>query len=65
MQAGLDTANAAGLPALAAGSAGDAVRLLRHGGLALYASLVQTFDGLPNANRTAVLKLADSCCNKT
>ena len=60
-QAGLDTANAAGLPALAAGSAGDAVRLLRHGGLALYASLVQTFDGLPNANRTAVLKLADSC----
>lgn len=60
-QAGLDSGNAEGLATLAGGSAGDAVRLLRHNGLPLYAELVHLFDGLPNVNRTAALKLADTC----
>lgn len=60
-QAGIDAPNAEGLATLAGGSAGDAVRLMRHDGLQLYAELIHMFDGLPNANRTAVLKLAESC----
>ncbi|WP_458790954.1 DNA polymerase III subunit delta' [Yoonia sp. MH D7] len=60
-QAGFDTANAEGLATLSEGSAGDAVRLLRHDGLALYASLIRLFEGLPKIDRPAALKLADSC----
>ena len=60
-QAGIDAPNAEGLATLAGGSAGDAVRLLRHDGLQLYGELIHMFDGLPNANRTAVLRLAESC----
>ena len=60
-QAGFDTANAEGLATLSEGSAGDAIRLLRHDGLSLYASLVRLFEGLPRIDRSAALKLADSC----
>jgi DNA polymerase-3 subunit delta' len=60
-QAGIDATNAEGLATLAGGSAGDAVRLLRHDGLQLYGELIHMFDGLPNVNRTAVLRLAENC----
>ena len=60
-QAGFDTANADALATLSEGSAGDAIRLLRHDGLSLYASLVRLFEGLPRIDRPAALKLAESC----
>lgn len=60
-QAGIDTPNAQALATLAGGSAGDAVRLMRHDGLQLYAELINMFDGLPGVNRTAALKLAETC----
>ena len=63
-QAGINVTNAEALATLAGGSAGDAVRLIRHNGLQIYADLIQIFDGLPNANRTAVLKLAESCTTR-
>ena len=53
------------LAALSGGSAGDAIRLMNHDGLALYAELVQLFDGLPQLARPAALKLAESCAGKT
>ncbi|KJZ20473.1 DNA polymerase III subunit delta' [Loktanella sp. S4079] len=52
------------LAALAAGSAGDAIRLLSHDGLALYAELVRLLDGMPRIDRPAALKLADSCTGR-
>ena len=60
-QAGFDAANADALATLSEGSAGDAIRLLRHDGLSLYASLVRLFEGLPRIDRPAALKLAESC----
>jgi len=63
-QAGHSTDHAASLAALAGGSAGDAIRLLGSGGLALYADLVQLFDGLPQINRQAALRLADACAGR-
>ena len=63
-QAGYSTDHAASLAALAGGSAGDAIRLLGSGGLALYADLVAVFDGLPRINRQAALALADACSGR-
>ncbi|WP_342075201.1 DNA polymerase III subunit delta' [Yoonia sp. SS1-5] len=63
-QAGFTTENAESLATLAGGSAGDAIRLLSHDGLPLYAELVKTLDGLPHINRPAALKLADSCTGR-
>ena len=60
-QAGVMVQNVDGLAALADGSAGDAIRLTRHDGLQIYAGLIQLFDGLPQLNRPAALKLAESC----
>jgi DNA polymerase III subunit delta' len=54
----------AGIAALAGGSAGDAVRLLHHDGLALYAQLVDLFAGLPQVNRQKALALADGCVGR-
>ncbi|MEJ6398540.1 DNA polymerase III subunit delta' [Yoonia sp. 208BN28-4] len=48
------------LSVLAAGSAGDAIRLLNHDGLPLYAELVKLMDGLPHINRNAALALANA-----
>ncbi len=60
-QAGVTIQNIDGLATLADGSAGDAIRLIRQDGLQTYAALVQLFDGLPQMNRPAALKLAESC----
>lgn len=63
-QAGHSTDHAASLAALAGGSAGDAIRLLGSGGLALYADLIQLFSGLPQINRQAAVQLADACAGR-
>ena len=52
------------LAALADGSVGDALRLLNHDGLALYAELVHLLDGIPQINRPAAIKLAESCAGR-
>lgn len=49
------------LSVLAGGSAGDAIALLSHDGLARYAEIIKTFDKLPNADRGMALSLANSC----
>lgn len=63
-QAGHPTEQSESLTALAGGSAGDAIRLLNHDGLALYADLIKTFDKLPRIDRPSALKLADGCVGK-
>ena len=64
-QAGIHTDAPDALAALSGGSAGDAIRLLRHDGLALYAEIVRTLDTLPRLDRPAVLRLAESCTGKS
>jgi len=61
---GHDTDASEALASLSSGSAGDAIRLLNHDGLPLYAQLVQLFDGLPNFDRPAGLRLAESCAGR-
>ncbi|MFG5384528.1 DNA polymerase III subunit delta' [Yoonia sp. R2-816] len=63
-QAGHPAENSESLATLAGGSAGDAIRLLNHDGLPLYAEIVKLLDGLPQINRPAALKLADSCAGR-
>lgn len=63
-QAGLEATNVDGLATLCEGSAGDAVRLLRHEGLPLYAEIVRVLEGLPRIDRIAALKLADACAGR-
>lgn len=52
------------LASLSGGSPGDAIRLLRHDGLALYAEIVAIMSGLPNFDRGKALKLAESCAGR-
>ncbi len=63
-QAGFSADGSESLATLAGGSAGDAIRLLNQDGLALYADIVKTIEGLPRVNRPAALRLADSCVGK-
>ncbi len=63
-QAGHHVDHSDSLATLAGGSAGDAIRLLNHDGLALYAEIVKTFERLPRIDRIAALKLADACVGK-
>jgi DNA polymerase-3 subunit delta' len=63
-QAGQETDAGEALATLSGGSAGDAVRLLNHDGLPLYADLVHILESLPQFNRPAALKFADSCTGK-
>ncbi len=63
-QAGLNSERTDALTTLSGGSAGDAIRLLSQDGLTLYAELVDLLSGLPNINRPALLKLADSCAGR-
>ena len=63
-QAGHPSEQSESLAALAGGSAGDAIRLLNHDGLALYAELVKTLDKLPHVDRPAALRLADACVGR-
>ena len=52
------------LAALAGGSVGAAVRLLRQDGLALYARIVALLSGLPYLDRPAVIALSDSAAGR-
>jgi len=61
VQAGHAPVGSEALAALSAGSAGDAIALLQHDGLARYAALVTLLDKLPNADRATALRLADGC----
>ncbi len=63
-QAGHPSEQSESLATLAGGSAGDAIRLLNHDGLPLYAELMKLFDGLPHIDRPAALRLADSCVGR-
>ncbi len=63
-QAGHPSEQSESLATLAGGSAGDAIRLLNHDGLALYAELIKTLDRLPRMDRPAALRLADACVGK-
>lgn len=63
-QAGQQAQNSESLATLAGGSAGDAIRLLNHDGLPLYAEMIKVFDGLPQINRQAALRLADNCVGR-
>ncbi|MGJ8622322.1 MAG: DNA polymerase III subunit delta' [Yoonia sp.] len=63
-QAGHPSDQTESLATLAGGSAGDAIRLLNHDGLPLYAELVKTLAGLPHIDRTAALRLADACAGR-
>ncbi len=56
--------NTDGLAALAAGSVGEALRLVNLGGLRLYADLVKLLSTLPNLDRPAALTLAESVAGK-
>ena len=64
-QAGHPSDHGESLAALAGGSAGDAIRLLNHDGLALYAELVKVFSSLPHIDRPAALRIADACVGRT
>lgn len=64
VQAGHPSDQTESLATLAGGSAGDAIRLLNHDGLVLYAELVKTFEGLPHIDRPAALRLAESCAGR-
>ena len=57
--------NASGLAELAGGSVGEAVRLLSHDGLALYADLLRLLHSLPRLDRVLALRLADATAGKT
>ena len=50
--------------ALAGGSVGHAVRLIRGDGLAIYAQLVDLFSGLPRINRTTAIRLSDGAAGR-
>ena len=63
-QAEQQTEAADALSTLSAGSAGDAIRILNHDGLPLYAELVQILDDLPQVKRPAAIKLAESCTGR-
>ncbi len=70
MRAALEQAGAplpedpAALAALAAGSVGDALRLLDQGGLRLYAELVEILASLPRLDRARAQALADSAAQR-
>jgi len=63
-QAGHPSAQSESLATLAGGSAGDAIRLLNHDGLPLYAELIKVLDGLPRIERPAALRIADACAGR-
>ncbi|EAR50315.1 DNA polymerase III, delta prime subunit, putative [Oceanicola granulosus HTCC2516] len=63
-QAGVEVAETEALAALAAGSVGEAIRLVRQDGLALYGDLVKLLSGAPRIDRPAAIKLAESCTGR-
>ena len=63
-QADVEVAESEALTVLSAGSAGEAIRLINHDGLPLYAELVSLFSNLPRVDRQNALVLANSCAGK-
>ncbi len=63
-QADIHAENPQALTALAAGSAGVAVRLETEGGAALYGALLSTLSTLPQMDRGAITKLADTVAGR-
>jgi DNA polymerase-3 subunit delta' len=63
-QAGHAADGSESLATLASGSAGDAIRLLNHDGLALYAEVIKTMERLPHVDRVVALRLAESCAGR-
>lgn len=63
-QAGINVEETEALATLSGGSVGEAIRLVNHDGLQLYADIVRLFNDLPHVNRPAALKLAESCVGK-
>jgi DNA polymerase-3 subunit delta' len=57
--------NATGLAELAGGSVGEAVRLMAHDGLGLYADLLSLLGSLPRLDRPLAMRLADATQGKT
>ncbi|MGR3485255.1 MAG: DNA polymerase III subunit delta' [Paracoccaceae bacterium] len=62
-QTGVPSDAAASLAALTGGSAGDAIRLIQGGGMAMYEELVAL--AAPSFDRARALKLADGCAGAT
>lgn len=63
-QAGSDIEGSPALSALSAGSVGEAMRLSRLGGLAMYQEIVSVFSALPQVDRPRALKLAEAAANR-
>ncbi|WP_372884930.1 DNA polymerase III subunit delta' [Shimia sp.] len=59
-QAGAEGETSAALAALSSGSVGEAMRLTRLGGLAMYQEIVGLFAGLPRVDRPRALKLGEA-----
>lgn len=64
LQAGATAADTGALSVLAAGSAGEAIRLLNLDGLDNYARIVSLLASLPRLDRQAALALADSAAQR-
>ncbi len=65
-QAGVDSEDLSpGLSELAAGSAGEALRLVNLGGMGVYHEILTLFSELPRVDRPRALKLAESCVGRT
>lgn len=56
--------NPLALASLTSGSVGEAFRMISMDGLSLYAQLIDLFKDLPNFDRTAALRLADSATGR-
>ena len=66
LAAGFDVSeNKAHLASLAAGSVGEAIRLLNDEGLKIYAGLLALLSTNPPMDRSAAIFMADSCTGKT
>ena len=64
-QAGIDLPdNPAGLAELAAGSVGEAIRLINLGGMQMYRELVEIYATLPRLDRARALKLAEAAATR-
>lgn len=63
-QAGAGDDNSPALATLAAGSVGEAMRLTRLGGLAMYQEIVGIFSGLPRLDRPRALKLSEAAATR-
>lgn len=63
-QAGFHNEGDAALAALSSGSVGEAIRLINHDGMALYAELIGLFAAGTRFDRPRAIKLAESCAGK-